>query len=40
MREQMAERWEQMTPEDREKFRQGFYDRGGRTSPLDSNQRA
>lgn len=35
--ERMAERWEQMTPEEREKFRQGLYDRSGRTTPLDSN---
>jgi hypothetical protein len=37
MRERMAGRWEQMTPEEREKFRQGLHDRSGRTAPLDSN---
>jgi hypothetical protein len=36
MRGRMAERWEQMTPEEREKFRQGLHDRSGRTTPLDS----
>jgi hypothetical protein len=36
----MRERWEHMTPEERERFRQGFHDRSGRTSPLDSNQSA
>ena len=36
-RGRMAERWEQMTPEEREKFRQGFHDRPGRTTPLDPN---
>ncbi|RPI21304.1 MAG: hypothetical protein EHM61_25090 [Acidobacteria bacterium] len=30
-RHRMKERWEQMTPEEREKFRQGFY---GRWSPV------
>jgi hypothetical protein len=40
MRERMAERWEQMTPEERERCRQGFPGRSGRTSPLDSNQSA
>ncbi|HVR97144.1 MAG TPA: HMG-box domain-containing protein [Thermoanaerobaculia bacterium] len=35
-RRRMAERWEQMTPEEREKFRQRFYGRGGDTPPLDS----
>jgi len=35
-RGRMAERWEQMTPEEREKFRQGLHDRAGRTTPLDS----
>jgi hypothetical protein len=28
-RRRMAERWEQMTPEEREKFRQGMRSRGG-----------
>jgi hypothetical protein len=36
IRERMAERWEEMTPEEREKFRQGLHGRGGRTTPLDS----
>jgi len=39
-RRRMAERWEQMTPEERERFRQGFRDRTGRTTPLDSNPSA
>lgn len=39
-RRRMRERCEQMTPEERERFRQGFSDRSGRTSPLDSNQTA
>jgi hypothetical protein len=38
MRERMAERWEQMTPEERERFRQGFPARG--TTPLDSTPSA
>ena len=38
--ERMAERWEQMTPEERERFRQGFHDRSGRTTPLDSTPSA
>ena len=37
IRERMGERWEQMTPEERERFRQGLHDRSGRTTPLDSN---
>lgn len=36
IRRRMAERWEQMTPEEREKFRQGFYGRCGCREPLDS----
>jgi hypothetical protein len=36
-RRRMFERWEQMTPEERERFRQGLHGRGGRTSPLDPN---
>ena len=36
-RRRMRERWEQMTPEERERFCQGLQDRGGRTTPLDSN---
>jgi len=39
-RRQMFERWERMTPEERERFRQRLYGRGGRTSPLDSNETA
>jgi hypothetical protein len=39
-RRRMGERWEQMTPEERERFRQWRLDRPGRTSPLDSNQSA
>ncbi len=35
-RRRVAERWEKMTPEEREKFRQGLHDRSGRTTPLDS----
>src|SRR6266404_3292421 len=35
--QRMAERWEHMTPEERERFRQGLHDRSGRTTPLDSN---
>ncbi|HLO01191.1 MAG TPA: hypothetical protein VK208_22225 [Pyrinomonadaceae bacterium] len=40
VRERMAERWEQMTPEEREKFRQGFPGYGGKTTPLDSNDQS
>ena len=40
VRERMDKRWEQMTPEEREKFRQGLHGRGGRTTPLDSNPSA
>jgi hypothetical protein len=36
-RRRMRERWEQMTAEERERFRQGLQDRSGRTTPLDSN---
>ena len=39
-RRRMRERCEQMTPEERERFRHGFSDRSGLTSPLDSNQTA
>ncbi len=35
-RRRVAERWDKMTPEEREKFRQGLHDRSGRTTPLDS----
>jgi hypothetical protein len=39
--ERMGERWEQMTPEEREKFRQGMRScGGGQTTPLDSNPSA
>ena len=31
------ERWDQMTSEERERFRQWSLDRGGSTTPLDSN---
>ena len=34
--ERMRERWEQMTPEEQERFRQGMHGRGGQTTPLDS----
>ena len=36
-RRRVAERWEKMTPEERERIRQGLHDRSGRTTPLDSN---
>ncbi len=36
----MRERWEQMSAEERERFRQGLHDRGGRTAPLDSTPSA
>ena len=37
VRERIDERWEQMTPEERERFREGTRGRGGVTTPLDSN---
>ena len=37
IRERMVKRCEQMTPEERERLRQGIYGRWGRTTPLDSN---
>lgn len=41
LRRRMAERWEKMTPEEREKFRQGMRSGcGGRTTPLDSTPSA
>jgi hypothetical protein len=41
VRERMDERWEQMTPEERERFRQGMRScGGGQTTPLDSNPTA
>jgi hypothetical protein len=39
-RRRMAERCEQMTPEEREKFRQGFLGRWGRVAPPDSKPSA
>ena len=39
-RRRMFERWEQMTPEERERFRQRLHGRGGRTTPLDSQPTA
>ena len=39
-RRRMFERWEQMSPEERERFRHGLHGRGGRTSPLDPNPSA
>src|SRR5713101_5178904 len=35
-RRRMRERWEHMTPEERDRFREGLHDRSGRTTPLDS----
>lgn len=34
MREKISDRWEHLTPEEQERFRRGFQDRG-RTTPLD-----
>jgi hypothetical protein len=39
-RRRMRERWEHMTPEERESFRHGLHDHSGRTTPLDSSQSA
>jgi hypothetical protein len=39
-RRRLRERWEQMTPEERERFRHGLHDRSGRTTPLDSEPSA
>lgn len=39
-RRRMAERCEQMTPEERKKFRQGFLGRWGRVAPPDSKPSA
>ena len=39
-RRRMRERWEQMTDEERERFRQGLHDRGGHTTRLDSEPSA
>lgn len=38
MRERMAERWEDLTPEQREKLDQVLGNRGAQTTPLDMNQ--
>ena len=35
-RHRMRERWERMTPEERERFRQGLHHRCGRVTPPDS----
>lgn len=40
IRERMNERCEQVTPEERELFRQGLSDSSRRTTPLDSNPSA
>jgi hypothetical protein len=39
-RRRMRDRWEHMTAEERERFRQGLHDRSGRTTPLDSTPTA
>jgi hypothetical protein len=39
-RRRMAERWERMTPEEREKLRQGLGGRWGRVAPPDSTPTA
>ncbi len=39
-RHRMRERWEKMTPEEREKFRQGFYGRWGCVPPADDKTSA
>ena len=36
VRRRVDERWEQMTPEEREKIRQGLHGRWGRVAPPDS----
>jgi len=38
MRERMAERWERMTPEERERFRQGMHGRWGCEPPAATEQ--
>ena len=38
MRERMAERWERMTPEERERFRQGMHGRWGYEPPAATEQ--
>ena len=40
VRRRMAERWERMTPEEREKFRRGFRGRWGCVAPPDSKPSA
>jgi hypothetical protein len=40
IRQRMAERWEQMTPEEREKFRQGLHGCMEREAPSDSKPSA
>ena len=40
IRQRMAERWEQMTPEEREKFRQGLHGCWEREAPSDSKPSA
>lgn len=40
IRRRLRERWEQMTPEERERFRRGLHDHSGRTTPLDSKPTA
>jgi hypothetical protein len=40
IRERMAERWEQLTPEEREKCRQDFFGRWGRGAAPDSKPSA
>jgi len=37
-RQRMMERWEQMTPEEREKFRQGMASRWGRSGPTEPKE--
>jgi hypothetical protein len=39
MGRRMRERWEEMTPEERERFREGLHGRWGQTTPLDSTPR-
>ncbi|HEV7396152.1 MAG TPA: hypothetical protein VGN86_06545 [Pyrinomonadaceae bacterium] len=34
IKERMRERWEQMSSEERERFQEGFHDRGRGTTPL------
>lgn len=40
IRQRMAERWEKMTPEEREKYRQSFRGRWGSFQPPDPNPSA